>query len=694
MKTKLANSLVFRTVPCAPSGSVFASVRRSPRFLPLARKALLLAATLAAAQLAPAITLEQALDGDLVWTTGGATPWTAQADFSRDGVSAATASVAGTWLGSSVVGPGRLEFWWAYGAFSGRWPGAVELVVDGSNSVASLTSGGSWQEVAVDLGPGAHSLRWVLSDYDPQVVWLDQVRFSPSNSAPAFTSLPESKLVPLGAAVRLQAFAKGTPPLGYQWFFAGQPIAGASNAWLTITNVGPVVAGDYSLLVTNAFGAASLTSSVAIEPIPLATALDTPGWNWNASGDSAWRVSTNQWYAGGSAVQWRWLGDADGYYSPSTLTTTLVGPGTLRFFWRHAAMPYDFGSLSFSGSPAVGDRYCPLNSDWQEVIVFLPAGTNSVAWTSDDAGTGAISQNDGLDDVRFIAGPTLPFIVQQPTPTNLTALPKVDLAWSVAADGTPPFSYQWRWSGTNLADATGASFALSAVRPDQQGIYDVLVSNSFGAITSAPINLVVWPSPTNARVFITGWPPFGSPGAVSGVASNVVFTNYVIAGFLKVGYGGWWTKPYWAAPLTGLDPNNGAFSFTAVSGGIDALASQYAVFLVPVGWSPPLLGGSATLPDSLFTHAEAYAIVSRDINTQPTIAVTRPAQDVARISITGGQDWMYYAVQFSDSLTGTNWITLPGSTNLYVGSFTYDDHLPAGTTNRFYRVVYVPFPMI
>jgi len=52
-----------------------------------------------------------------------------------------------------------------------------------------------------------------------------------------------------------------TLPLSYEWFLNGQSLTGGTNATFQITGTQPTDAGDYSVIVANAFG--SVTSQVA-----------------------------------------------------------------------------------------------------------------------------------------------------------------------------------------------------------------------------------------------------------------------------------------------------------------------------------------------------------------------------------------------------------------------------------------------
>jgi hypothetical protein len=78
--------------------------------------------------------------------------------------------------------------------------------------------------------------------------------------------------------------ANGTEPLSYQWNFNGTNIDGAANTTLTLTNVQASQAGNYAVLVTNAYGSvlssnAMLTVTVdhfTWNPIPSLRFVNTP----------------------------------------------------------------------------------------------------------------------------------------------------------------------------------------------------------------------------------------------------------------------------------------------------------------------------------------------------------------------------------------------------------------------------------
>jgi uncharacterized repeat protein (TIGR03803 family) len=82
-----------------------------------------------------------------------------------------------------------------------------------------------------------------------------------------------------------------------------------------------------------------------------------------------------------------------------------------------------------------------------------------------------------------------PVVISQGS--NQTVLPGAPASFTVAAAGDPPFSYFWQLDGTNLTDGGGISgsasntLSISATTDASAGTYSVLITNSFGSVTSA-----------------------------------------------------------------------------------------------------------------------------------------------------------------------------------------------------------------
>lgn len=79
---------------------------------------------------------------------------------------------------------------------------------------------------------------------------------------PGIAKQPTNQFASLGAQITFSVTAIGTAPFNYFWFFNDTAIAGATLRSLVITNIQPVHAGGYSVVITNAYG--SITSQVAI----------------------------------------------------------------------------------------------------------------------------------------------------------------------------------------------------------------------------------------------------------------------------------------------------------------------------------------------------------------------------------------------------------------------------------------------
>src|SRR5207247_981038 len=109
---------------------------------------------------------------------------------------------------------------------------------------------------------------------------------------------------------------------------------------------------------------------------------------------------------------------------------------------------------------------------------------------TDDCGNRATCQQT----VTVFSGQP-PVITSQPLSQTLPC--GSDATFSVTSTGTGPLAYQWRCNETNLAGATSSSLTFSGLQLTNAGLYDVVVSNPLGAVTSATAVLTVMPQPTS-----------------------------------------------------------------------------------------------------------------------------------------------------------------------------------------------------
>lgn len=85
--------------------------------------------------------------------------------------------------------------------------------------------------------------------------------------------------------------------------------------------------------------------------------------------------------------------------------------------------------------------------------------------------------------------------------------------------------------------------------------------------------------------------------------------EYRVVVYIRVG-SGWWTKPYWTKPLTSIG-YDGTFVTDITTGGYDQQANTITAFLVPEGYTPPLMSGQSALPATLDENAVAKVSIVR-----------------------------------------------------------------------------------
>jgi hypothetical protein len=148
--------------------------------------------------------------------------------------------------------------------------------------------------------------------------WRGAVK-TPGGPLPTGTTPPTITAQPLDIigietyAVSFSITAAGSPPLGYQWLFNGQPIRGAAGAVLTLPALRLNQAGHYACLVLNAAGSV-LSSNAALTIRQLARIQQQPA-------DLRLRGSTNS-------------ADYGFTTNNATFSIAATGTGILHYQWR------------------------------------------------------------------------------------------------------------------------------------------------------------------------------------------------------------------------------------------------------------------------------------------------------------------------------------------------------------------------
>jgi hypothetical protein len=92
-----------------------------------------------------------------------------------------------------------------------------------------------------------------------------------------------------------------------------------------------------------------------------------------------------------------------------------------------------------------------------------------------------------IDDLTLLAAYYPPMIIAHPT-NQTVVVGASDVTFQVAVSdlSSSPLSYQWRWNGLPILEATNAAYIIDRVQESHAGAYDVVVSNSYGSVTSGP----------------------------------------------------------------------------------------------------------------------------------------------------------------------------------------------------------------
>ena len=182
---------------------------------------------------------------------------------------------------------------------------------------------------------------------------------------------------------------------------------------------------------------------------------------------------------------------------------TVPGPGYANcLFGRALTIPNGNVALincridtsAYAGWNAADVANAGLNLRWWEFGNSNLTATAAVAFNGTQIG---VTNNDprllaAQDAVLWLNGWTpslLPNILSHPT--NQTLSPGQSALFTVTATGLPTPSYQWRKNGSNISNATNATYSIVSSLPTDSGTYSVLVSTPAGSVLSSNAVLTV-----------------------------------------------------------------------------------------------------------------------------------------------------------------------------------------------------------
>ncbi len=211
--------------------------------------------------------------------------------------------------------------------------------------------------------------------------------------------------------------------------------------------------------------------------------------------------------------------------APSGLAAAAVSGSQINLGWTDNAAnetAFVMARSTTNGGPYVDIASLPPNST-NYSNTNLSAGTTYyyVVRATNAAGASAASAQAAATTP---AGGAAPSITAQPQ--SLTRALGMTATFDVTASGSGQLSYQWRKDGTNLAGAGADTYSIISVQATNAGEYVVVVSNSFGAVTSEVATLTIAAPPS-----IVTQPQSQSVT----VTSNVTFT-VTASGTAPLGY--------------------------------------------------------------------------------------------------------------------------------------------------------------
>jgi hypothetical protein len=442
----------------------------------------------------PRFFTEQAAGGDYTYSI----------TFDLTGLDPASAIVTGQWT-SDNAGPDIL----------------INGVSTGNSNPGSF---GTYTAFTISTGfiDGLNTLEFRVNNaalgYTGLRVELSGTAFPPG-APPVIVTQPRSQIVAAGQPTSFSVVAQASPAPTYQWRFGGTDMPGETGSTLTIASPASFDAGNYDVVVRNTSG--SVTSSVASLTVGLTMA--NPSFEADNFSVFPGYVSGN-----GPITGWNALGGHG--VNPGTTFSPFADNGLIPHGTKVAFMQADGAMTQRVTGFTPGEIYyvhyyensrggntpgiaLTINDDTNtltivaEHVVTSVGGSNpyyevssqSFIATAAEMTLAFVKSNPRggdttvlIDNVAIvqIQPTTPPLITQQPSGTVVEVSDPIAL--SVSAIGGLPLSYQWRRDGSAITGATNSAFNIASALEAHEGDYTVVITNAYGAVTSAVARVTVF----------------------------------------------------------------------------------------------------------------------------------------------------------------------------------------------------------
>lgn len=459
--------------------------------------------------------------------------------------------------------------------FSGNWSGTI-------------AAGGS-QNVIITFSPTALiSYGGSIMVNSDATVGTDSVIASGIGSglAPQIIAQPQSQAITAGQSATFAVTASGMDPLSFQWRFNGANLAGATLSSYTRGNAQFTHSGNYDVIVSNAYGAA--TSQLALLTVTLPPVLQTV-WqdNFDANTAANWVMNRS---SSDCRVTFNYDYAADGIPSAPnstnnttrgmkfeanvSLTTAAAinispvgqsfgGDYRLRFdLWMNQNGPFPAGGngstqhgtaglgtagnkVQWTGTGSTADGYWfAVDGEGQASDTSTTAMNDFGAFSGTTyhaagsgvyaAGTASNSRENGNSYYAgtFPGGQTAPTLQQAANPQQAGGLAAgtIGFAWREVIINKVGDTVEWSIGGLKVATITGANFASSNIFI---GLWD-----SFNSLSdNTNLSFAVF---DNVRVerFVTNVPPYltAQPQAQAMTQGNNATLNVTAGGTAPLSY--------------------------------------------------------------------------------------------------------------------------------------------------------------
>ncbi len=327
----------------------------------------------------------------------------------------------------------------------------------------------------------------------------------------------------------------------------GDNWAGQSDVPPSLSNVAAVAAGA-------SFSAALRTNGTVVcwggyaDDVNL-VAMTTPAGLNNIKSIAAGYAHCLALRSNGTVVAW---GDNSAGQTnvPASLSNVVaVAAGV----YHNLALRSDGTVVGWGGPSDLGLTNAPIGASNVVAIttkyyhnLALRADGHVIAWGEDSDGqssvpaslTNAIAVAAGFRHSLALVEPSRPVILQQPH--DLTVTSNSPAAFTVVASSGVPIAYQWYFNTNSLLpNATNASVIISNSQAANAGLYRVVLSNSFGSVTSSFARLTVVTMPGLMVMPGSGGLPqiqfTGTPGTFCDIEKSTNLVHWTYAGRVLAG---------------------------------------------------------------------------------------------------------------------------------------------------------------